>query len=101
MVAAGTRGPALAVLYVIDPEGDTGPDPETLQTLYGLTAAEAALAAELARGRSVDQIAERLGLSRHTVRGHLKAVFAKTGTHRQAELVGLLLRSAARIGAPG
>ena len=101
VVATGTRRAGLAVLYVIDPEGDTGPDAEALRALYGLTAAEAAFAAELARGRTLDQIADGLGVSRHTVRGHLKAVFAKTGTHRQAELVGLLLRSAARIGSLG
>lgn len=100
VVAAAARRPGLAALYVIDPEGDSGPDAEALRALYGLTPAEAAFATELARGRTLEEIAGRLGVSRHTVRGHLKAVFAKTGTHRQAELVGLLLRSAARIGPP-
>ena len=36
-------------------------------------------------------VARRLRLSHETVRSHVKTIFAKTGTHRQAELVGLVL----------
>ena len=32
-----------------------------------------------------------MGISRETARTHLKHIFAKTGTQRQAELVGLVL----------
>ena len=34
--------------------------------------------------------AGELGLARETARNQLKAVFAKTGTHRQGELIALL-----------
>jgi DNA-binding CsgD family transcriptional regulator len=34
---------------------------------------------------------ERLGLRRETVRSRLKAIFEKTNTHRQGELVRLVL----------
>jgi len=42
----------------------------------------------------LQEIADARGLSVATGRSHTKAVLAKTGTHRQAELVGLLARLA-------
>lgn len=45
----------------------------------------------LAQGRSPAQIAGKLGIGLGTVREHLKRALAKTGTHRQANLVHLLL----------
>lgn len=62
-----------------------------LRESWGLTPAEARVATLLADGRRLQQIAGDLGITINTVRGHLKQVFAKTGTHRQAELVRLLL----------
>lgn len=56
----------------------------------GLTGAEARLAAELGEGTRVEQIAQTFGISRETVRSQLKAIFSKTGVHRQVELVSLL-----------
>ena len=37
-------------------------------------------------------IAHARGIARVTVRNQIKAIFAKTGTHRQSELVALLSR---------
>ena len=59
--------------------------------MHGLTRAEARLAATLAKGISLEEAAAALSISVHTVRSQLKAVFAKTGVTRQAELVALLL----------
>jgi DNA-binding CsgD family transcriptional regulator len=59
---------------------------------FGLTVAEAKLAAKLASGSGIDAAASSLGVSRETARSQLKAVFAKTNTRRQAELAGLLAR---------
>jgi len=58
-----------------------------LVRLYGLTLGEAALAASLMRGRSIEEAAEELFISPHTARTHLKRIFMKTDTHRQPELV--------------
>jgi len=58
-----------------------------LTKLYGLTPGEAALAASLIRGNSIEQAAEELFISPHTARTHLKRIFVKTDTHRQTELV--------------
>ena len=54
----------------------------------------AALAALLLEGVDLREAAERLGVGLWTVRAHLQQIFEKTGTHRQAELVSLLFRSA-------
>lgn len=60
---------------------------------YRLTAAEAALLREILDGRSLAESARRLARSRNTARNQLQAVFAKTGTHRQAELIVKVLKS--------
>lgn len=59
---------------------------------YGLTPAEVRLAAHLVRGGTVSGYAKANGLSRNTVRNQLQSAYCKTGTHRQAELVALLLK---------
>ena len=61
-----------------------------LSTVFGLTPAEAKLASMLARGLLLDQIAHNLSVSKDTARNQLHAVFAKTNTHRQSELVAVL-----------
>lgn len=57
---------------------------------FGLTPAEARVAAQLATGLPISEIAERLGVSRETVRTHVKRAFEKTGCRRQTELAALL-----------
>jgi DNA-binding CsgD family transcriptional regulator len=46
------------------------------------------------RGAHLRDIADELSVSYQTVRTHLQHIFDKTDTHRQAELVRLLLRLA-------
>lgn len=67
-----------------------GPPRQLLEGLFDLSPAEARVAGWLADGASVEQMASRQGISPETIRGQLKAVFAKTGTRRQADLVRLL-----------
>jgi len=45
----------------------------------------------------VEELAEELGITPLTARTHLKRVFAKTGTTRQADLVSLLLSGPALL----
>ena len=59
-----------------------------------LTPAELRVAPGISRGESLAEIARTHGISVKTVRTQLKAVFAKTGTHRQAELAAMMLRGA-------
>jgi DNA-binding CsgD family transcriptional regulator len=65
---------------------------EPLRAAFGLTPAEARLARQIARGDSLEDIAERHQVSLGTVRVQLKSLFQKTQTHRQAQLVSLLAR---------
>jgi DNA-binding CsgD family transcriptional regulator len=61
-----------------------------LMERFGLTPSEARIALFLSEGGSIRDYAELRGVAEATVRAHLKAVFAKTGVHRQAELVRLI-----------
>lgn len=61
-----------------------------LAGLFDLTPAEAAVARGIASGDSIPSFAKRNGVSSETVRTQLRAVFEKTGTRRQADLVRLL-----------
>ena len=66
-----------------------------LSSLFGLTKAEARLAGKLANGLSIEDVAEKLHLSKHTLRSQLKTIFRKTNTTRQTELVKFILTSPA------
>ncbi len=61
-----------------------------LAQLFGLTPAEAKVALALLAGQTPGEYAQASGLSMATVRTHLRALFAKTGTRRQAEAVQVL-----------
>lgn len=63
-----------------------------ISDVAGLTAAESAVAELLARGQRLKDIADRLSISSTTVNFHLRNIFQKTATSRQADLM-LLLRS--------
>jgi DNA-binding CsgD family transcriptional regulator len=68
-----------------------------LRALFGMTRMEALTAGELARGRSLDEIAGALGVGLGTVRTHVKQVLSKTDTRRQAEAVAVIARSVAAL----
>jgi DNA-binding CsgD family transcriptional regulator len=59
---------------------------------FGLSRAESELLREMLAGRAVAQAAARLGRSYNTARSQLQSIFAKTGTHRQAQLIGSVLQ---------
>jgi len=58
-----------------------------------LTRAEAELVAILMTGASLREAATVLELAPDTVRKRLEVIFQKTGTHRQADLMRLVLLS--------
>ena len=64
-----------------------------LQNRFNLTGAEARLVVHLARGISLKSSAKALGVGYETVRRHIKSAFRKTGTHRQAELLLVVIRA--------
>jgi len=65
-----------------------------LEEYFKLTPAEARLAQLMARAASVEDASRRLGVKLCTARSQLAAIFEKTATARQAELVVLLSRMA-------
>ncbi|WP_284279017.1 helix-turn-helix transcriptional regulator, partial [Sphingobium jiangsuense] len=85
-------GASLA-LFLADPARSGGPDPDSLRDRFQLTPAEAALAIQLAEGAALVDAARALDIAHNTARAHLRAIFAKTGTHRQVQLVHLLRTS--------
>jgi DNA-binding CsgD family transcriptional regulator len=94
-VAGPARTPFLgarALLIISDLHNKPQPQASVLKKTFDLTPAETRLASLMAAGTSIERAADQLGLSRATVRSQLKAVFAKTATHRQSELVALLSR---------
>jgi len=96
----GTRG-AAAVAFITDPERKVRPPPELLARLFDLTPRQAALAALLAEGQSLDKAADALGIARNTARAHLRLISEKTGTSRQSDLVRLVLSGPAGLGIGG
>lgn len=87
--AASKDGPAL--VFVIDPEAKPCPATDLVRRIFGMTRAEAEVAVRVVDGDGLKPICEELNLSLATVKTHLQHVFDKTATHRQAELVRLLL----------
>ena len=77
---------------IIDPDAHPRPPDAVLQTCFGLTLSEARLARKLSSGERLETVADQLGIAYQTARNQLKAIFAKTETHRQAELAALLAR---------
>ena len=86
----GPLRPAVCIV-IADPERRTELPEQTLRTLYGLTPAEIRLTSYIANGVSVQAAAASLSISYKTARTQLTAIFRKTATTRQGELVKLLL----------
>ncbi len=89
---------AFYLVFISDPDHRIAINRERLQQTYGLTPAEARLAALLAEGGHVKTAAAQLGISFETARTHLKRIFSKTAVATQADLVRLLLTLTTQIG---
>lgn len=90
--------PAPAVLLVMrSPREDTRNPVAVAAQVFGLTPAQVQVLAFLAQGHAPEAIAEILGISVTTVRSHIAALFDRTGTSRQAELVARTLSLASPL----
>ena len=85
--------PGGALLFVGDPERRPELTSETVASLFGLTPAEARVAAAIASGETPREYAERHGLTQNTVRWTLKQVHSKLGVRRQLDLASMVLRA--------
>jgi DNA-binding CsgD family transcriptional regulator len=88
---------AAAALFISEPDVQINGSPERLRRIYGFTPVESEVAARIAAGMRLPAICEDLGVTIHTVRGHLKQLFAKTDTHRQPDLVRVLVTGLAGL----
>ena len=86
------------LVLISSPRQRDAPGARDFSELFGLTAAEARLAEGLASGLDLTEYASRAAVSKETVRTQLKAVFAKTGVRRQADLVRVLGEAAVAHG---
>lgn len=81
-----------ALIYFTDLAAEQTPSERMLSRAFQLTTAEARLASRLATGEGIGAASAALAIGRETARTQLRAIFAKTGTRRQAELTALLSR---------
>lgn len=86
-------GPTEPLAAVLAGEHPASPEipAQVVQTIYGLTQAEARVLLALLKGQSLPEIAKGSGVSINTVRTQTKSVFAKTGARRQSDLVARVL----------
>ena len=85
--------PGVLAVYLTDPEKPVETDSQLLQRLFGLTPAEARVLERLVAGRTPEQIALDNGVEVSTVRSQIKALYEKTGTSRQLQLMQRVLAS--------
>lgn len=90
---AKNSGDPFSILFVGDDEVHRVDHPELLRALFGLTPTEARIAAAVANGLSLAEVAGELRLGTGTVRWHVKRIMSRTETSRQAELVRMILLS--------
>jgi DNA-binding CsgD family transcriptional regulator len=84
---------ATTLVFVVGAEAAAPPAVKrVLQSAYGLTDAEASVAEVIARGSGTKEAALELNIAPSTLRWHLRRVFEKTRTERQAELAHLVSR---------
>ncbi|HEY0309354.1 MAG TPA: helix-turn-helix transcriptional regulator [Acidobacteriaceae bacterium] len=87
----GSSAQLAALVFVSDPDARPQSRAAILRSLYALTPTEARVADSLLHGLETREIAEELGLTLETARFHIKRILSKTGTHRQTELMRLML----------
>lgn len=80
-----------AIAFITDSAEPIKLDGALLKTTYGLTPAEIRLAETLAECLTVEETAERLGISRSTVKAQQQSIYAKTNTNSRAKLMRLIM----------
>jgi DNA-binding CsgD family transcriptional regulator len=81
-----------ALIIVVDPERHS-PSEKDLAEFFGLSPAEARLAAALLTGKTLSEIATSTGVRITTLRTQLGSILRKVGVRRQFDLVRILSRT--------
>jgi pimeloyl-ACP methyl ester carboxylesterase/DNA-binding CsgD family transcriptional regulator len=90
-VGAANPGPASYALLVVDRQQAIQRAIDELARRVGLTAREAEIVDLTVQGFTLDALCERLQVTLHTLRQHIKNIYAKTGVHHQNALLALVL----------
>ena len=88
-LSANREHAALFTFY--HPDSPPIVDSNLLATAFDLTPAECRVACHIAEGRTPKEIAGKIGVQHDTVRKQLQAIYQKTATNRQVDLLRLLL----------
>ena len=80
-----------ALILIIEPKSQHRIDPDLVARTLGLTPMESRVAAGLAEGKSVRDMAEATGHTPGSIYWHLKQIYKKQPISRQADLVRLVL----------
>jgi DNA-binding CsgD family transcriptional regulator len=89
MGSFGLRPVVMLLFY--HPSSAPAIDSGLLYAAFGLSPAECRIASLLAEGLSLKEIASRQGTQHDTIRKQLRSIYQKTATHRQPDLIRLLL----------
>ncbi len=81
---------AVAAIFVAARGSIPLPAVEGIAALYGLTAAEKRVLAQIAFGRTRHEIAEATGVADGTIKAQLKTIYEKTGASSQRSLENLI-----------
>jgi DNA-binding CsgD family transcriptional regulator len=81
------------VVFIQDPAARLTTPLAWLRSVFNLSPAEAKLMHALLDGATLGELTQQWGVGKETLRSQLRAIFAKTGTASQAELIRLGLRS--------
>ncbi|RYE88719.1 MAG: LuxR family transcriptional regulator [Hyphomicrobiales bacterium] len=87
--AASAQFAAVAMVFVHRADLPAPAAPEVIAKSFVLTPSELRVLLAVVDVGGVGEVAEALGIAESTVKFHLKRLFEKTGTHRQADLVKL------------
>jgi DNA-binding CsgD family transcriptional regulator len=87
------------LVFIFDPERRVAPAASIIAVDLGISEREAEIAALLAIGYDLSCISQRLSISIHTARSHLKHIFSKTGIQSQSDLIRRILTSPAAYSA--
>jgi DNA-binding CsgD family transcriptional regulator len=88
---AGAEIGSPILLLLREPEAALTTPLASAATLYQLTTAEIQVLGQVLQGNALADVADILGLARSTVKTHLDAIYRKTQTNRQAELVSRVM----------
>ena len=81
---------AVAAVFVQKASLDMPSPQDAIAKFYKLTPTEQRVLFAIVEIGGVPEVAEAMGISASTVKTHLRRLFAKTGTDRQADLVKLV-----------